>query len=436
MTTPARLASVALLIWGLQPQSDPAAVADAFFDRLVKRDFAGAIAMGNANLLRTMSEDKLRELWAALGAQAGPYQSRDTGTVAPAGNGHAVTIRATFGLIQADVVIGVVEGRVSGLAVRPGSRPSAPPPYANAAAFTEREVTVGSGEWALPGTLSLPAGGGPFPAVVLVHGSGPHDRDASFGPNKTFRDLAHGLASRGVAVLRYDKRTRVHGRTFAAAARQTVREEAIEDAALAVSLLAATPGIAADRIFVAGHSLGGMLIPRIAEAAPQARGFIVLAGAARPLDQAILEQSEYIARLDGTISAAEQAGIDAAKKNLDAVRALTAADVASGTRIAGVPASYWLDLRGYDPPEAAKAIARPMLVLQGERDYQVTMQEFARWQAALAGRATVAFKSYPALNHHFMAGTGPGVPLEYMLPRHVDEQVVRDIVAWIAKTRA
>jgi fermentation-respiration switch protein FrsA (DUF1100 family) len=97
-----------------------------------------------------------------------------------------------------------------------------------------------------------------------------------------------------------------------------------------------------------------------------------------------------------------------------------------------VPASYWLDLRGYDPPEAARRVSDPMLILQGERDYQVTMKEFARWQAALDGRPDVIFKSYPALNHLFMAGVGPSAPMEYALARHVDEHVVRDIADWIA----
>ena len=427
---PAILAAL-LLIAPQTAAPQPAVTAEAFFDRLVARDFAGGIAMGNANLLKSMSEEKLREMWTAIGAQAGPFKARAAGAAAPAGNGHAVTIRATFALAQFDFVIGVVEGRVSGLSVRPIPPPSSPPPYAKAETFTEREVTVGAGEWALPGTLSIPSGDGPFPAVVLVHGSGPNDRDETIGPNRPFRDLAHGLASRGIAVLRYDKRTRVHGAKLASVARPTVREETVEDAALAVSLLASMPRIAPDRIIVAGHSLGGMLVPRIAAAAPQARAFIVLAGAARTLEQAILEQTEYIAGLDGQVTAAEQARIDSARKDAAAVRALTAADIEAKTTIAGVPASYWLDLKGYDPPEAAQAITRPLLILQGERDYQVTMKEFARWQASLDGRAHVTMKSYPALNHLFMPGSGPGAPLEYALPRHVDEQVVRDIAAWI-----
>lgn len=433
-----RAAALALLL--LIPQQAPAPVpppaltAEAFFDLLVKRDFSGAMAMANANLLKLLTEQKLNDVWTSIGAQAGPFQSRESGAATPAGNGHAVRIRAKFAMASIDFTVGVVNGKVSGLNLAPVPPPSAPPSYSNTAAFTEREVTVGEGDWALPGTLSVPVGEGPFAAVVLVHGSGPNDRDETVGPNRAFRDLAHGLASRGIAVLRYDKRTKVHGAKMGTIARPTVNDEAVDDAALAVALLGRTPSIAPDRIFVAGHSLGGMLVPRIAAAAPAARGFIVLAGPARPLEQAMLEQLEYMAALDGNVTPVEQRGIDGAKADLEKVRALTA-DADPKTAIGGAPASYWLDLRDYDPPVAAKAVTRPMLVLQGERDYQVTMKEFARWQAELDGRANVTFKSYPALNHLFMPGTGPGSPLEYALPRHVAEDVIADIAAWIQKAR-
>lgn len=105
----------------------------------------------------------------------------------------------------------------------------------------------------------------------------------------------------------------------------------------------------------------------------------------------------------------------------------------STTVIFGVPASYWLDLRGYDPAESAKTLKQPMLILQGERDYQVTMEDFKRWNTVLAGKGNVTFKSYPGLNHLFIAGTNRSTPLEYEQPGHVDVRVVEDIASWIKK---
>ena len=151
-----------------------------------------------------------------------------------------------------------------------------------------------------------------MPAVILVHGSGPNDRDETIGANKPFKDLATGLASRGIAVLRYDKRTRVHGAKVAALTDFTVNQEVIEDVIEAVKALRAQPRIDPARVFVLGHSLGGMLVPRIATADPTIAGLIVLAGAARPLEEAIVAQSRYIAVADGTISPEEQQGIDQA----------------------------------------------------------------------------------------------------------------------------
>jgi dienelactone hydrolase len=269
------------------------------------------------------------------------------------------------------------------------------------------------------------------PAVVLVHGSGPGDRDATVGQIKPFKDLALGLASRGIAVLRYDKRTRVHAGLMRDLRGLTVKEETIDDAIVAVQVLRSTAGVDPNRIVVLGHSLGGMLVPRIAAAGPPVAGYVVMAGAARPLPQGVVEQARYLAGADGAISTEEQEQIVQIEQLMARIAALTPGDASNTERIFGAPASYWLDLRGYDPPAAAVQVKEPMLVLQGERDYQVTMAEFSRWKSALAGRPDVSFQSYAALNHLFVAGTSKSLPAEYNTPGHVSEAVVRDIATWI-----
>ena len=159
-------------------------------------------------------------------------------------------------------------------------------------------------------------------------------------------------------MLRYDKRTMVHGAKAMAAKTLTVRQEVIEDVLEAVRALRAQPGIDGGRVFVLGHSLGGMLIPRIAAADPTIAGLIVLAGAARPLEDAIEAQTRYLALADGTISPQEQEAIAQAVATAARVRALTAEDALSDRPISGAPAWYWLDLRGYDPPSAATRVDR------------------------------------------------------------------------------
>jgi len=306
------------------------------------------------------------------------------------------------------------------------------PGYVKRALFQEKEVVVGSGEWQLPGTLSLPVGKGPFPVVILVHGSGPNDRDESLGPNKPFRDLAGGLASQGVAVLRYEKRTKHYPAKVAASIEQlTVKEETVADALAAVSLVRTIDGLDANKVFVLGHSLGGMLVPRIGTGSRAIAGFIIMAGAARPLEDLILEQTMYQASLAGKMSPETKKAVDEVKRQVAAVKSLSKDSPSQGL-LFHAPAAYWLDLQGYHPPAAAATLKQPLLILQGEQDCQVSFKvDFAAWSQALADRKDVKLKSYPGLNHLFMEVQGQSTGVEYSQPNHVAEMVIKDIAAFI-----
>ena len=423
-----------------QPPTDVVPQAQAALAAVLAGQFARVEEQFTGEMKAALPPGRLATLWTTLLAQAGAHKSCEASPrVVAIADKQMVITKCQFERAALDVQFAFDSaGKISGLAFRPAASAPVPytlPAYASPASYAETEVTIGSGEWVLPATLTMPAGSGSVPAVVLVHGSGPNDRDETVGASKPFKDLALGLASRGIAVLRYDKRTKVHGAKLAALTEFTVREVVIEDVVEAVKVLRAQPRIDGARVFVLGHSLGGMLVPRIGVADPSIAGLIVLAGAARPLEEAIVAQMRYLAAADGTISPEEQQGIDEAAALGERVRALKTEDGKSGRMISGAPASYWLDLRGYDPPAAAKAVKSPMLILQGERDYQVTMEEFARWKAALGSRSDVTFNSYPALNHLFIAGTGPSLPAEYEVPGHVAEEVIRGIAAWILGRR-
>lgn len=402
------------------------------------RDFTSVEAQFDDKMKAALPPGRLATGWGTLLAQVGAFkQCNGDVRVRAIADKQMVIQTCDFerGKIDFQVAFDGAS-RISGMTFRPAAAAAAlytPPSYADPAAFTVNDVTVGTGEWALPGTLTLPNGPGPFPALVLVHGSGPNDRDETLGPNKPFADLASGLASRGIAVLRYDKRSRVYGPKLGAMAALTVKEEVVDDAVIAASLLRSTPKIDPARVYVLGHSLGAMLVPRIAAADPKLAGAVVMAGPARPLERAIVEQTKYLAGADGTVTPQEQAQIDDMSKMAESIAALKPSDAAGGKRLLNAPASYWLDLKGYDAPTAAKGVKIPLLVLQGERDYQVTMDEFGRWKTALAGRTTVTFHSYPQLNHLFMPGTGKSLPAEYDQPSHVAQQVVDDIAAWVKR---
>jgi dienelactone hydrolase len=419
-----------------QSPFDAAEAGRAAIQQLVKGDFAAFVASSDEKMRTALPEDKLRSAWASVQAQAGAFKQMRNPRVSIKGEYQVVVIEAEFEKATTEIQIAFSpSGQIAGFNIRPAAPPAAftDASYVTRDRFSERAVTIDAGGWPLPGILAVPAGVGPFPAVVLVHGSGPGDRDQSIGPNKPFRDLALGIASRGVAVLRYDKRTRAHGDKMASLPQLTVKEEVIDDVIAAVKLLRAADGIDPKRIFIAGHSLGGMLVPRIAAAAgADVGGVIIMAGAVRSLEQSIADQTRYLALVDGKISPDEQPLVDEAAALVERVKTLKDGDPPISFAGISAPASYWLDLRDYNPPSEAQKLKVPILVLQGERDYQVTMDDFAKWKAAVGARSAVMLKSYPGLNHLFIAGAGPSVPAEYMTAGHVAEEVVRDIAAWVA----
>jgi dienelactone hydrolase len=411
------------------------AVAQRIITQTAAGDFESAARPFAGAMRDQFPPDKLAQFWAGLIAQAGAFQRVESSKQARLLHYDTVVTAAVFerGRITFQTIFDD-EGHVVGLQVHPDETVSPPaayeaPPYVRPGSFHEEEVQVGSGEWFLPGTLAMPEGQGPFPAVALVHGSGQHDRDETIGSNKPFRDLAWGLASSGIAVLRYEKRTKVYPKEFAALPNPTVREEVTDDALAAIALLRRTPGIDPGHIFVLGHSLGAMLAPRIGEADPQIAGLILMAGLTRPLEDTILDQFTYIFSLSGSISEDQQRQLDVLREQIAHIKDPALSPDTPPDQLLGVAASYWLDLRGYNPPRTAQGLHMPILVLQAERDYQVTMTDYQGWKDALGGRPDVTFKLYPGLIHLFMPGEGK--PEDYNVPGHVVPEVVDDIAQWI-----
>ncbi len=401
----------------------------AFVDLMAKDDFAGANKMLDASIQKLLTAEQLSKVWKMLPAQFGAYQKQVGAKHEAAGQMELVVVNCEFQRSPMDFRFTFNSaGGMVGVRVVPGAVVVPKPDNVK-----ETELVVDAGDWPLPATLSAPSTGGPFPVVVLVHGSGPQDQDETVFANKPFRDLAWGLASRGIAVLRYVKRTKAYPNRSTAGGAMTLKEETVDDAVAAVALLKKTAGIDAKRIFVLGHSLGGMAIPRIGAADPAIRGFIVLAGTTRPLEDVILEQMTYILSNQPSMPQAKK---DEALGRIKAQVALVkdaklSADTSAKDLPLAIPAEYWLDLRGYKPAEAARQLKQPMLILQGERDYQVTMDDFNGWKTALGDRKNVVFKTYPKLNHLFIVGEGKSRPAEYMRPGRVAESVIDDIAAWV-----
>jgi uncharacterized protein len=420
----------------------PAAVAAS-----LTKDVAAELKAGDLAALESRFDDelkaalpdaKLRAFWLGVIGRGGLLKSCAEPRTFLANEYTLAFTSCTFEKQKAELKLTFsADGRLAGMFLEPeeAERPAwTAPAYVTPEAFRESDAKVVSGSVSLPGTLTLPVGDGPFPGVVLVHGSGPQDRDETIGGLRPFQDLAQGLASRGIAVLRYEKRTKVYRKEMAAAGDVTVKDEVIDDALLALGLLRETRGVDRRRLFLAGHSLGALLAPRIAVLDGAVAGVVLLASPSRPMSEVVRDQAQWLAARGA--SDAQRLAAPAIRKEADALADLYAGrlDPISGP-ILGASRSYWLDLRAQRPVDAARSLGRPILVLQGERDYQVTMNDFLGWRHALEGRRDVTFKSYTKLNHFFAAGEGRSGPEEYRKPGHVAAEVVDDIAAFITDAR-
>lgn len=325
------------------------------------------------------------------------------------------------------------DGRMNTIRLMPVPAVStAQPVVYNKEKMLERDVTVGADGFKLPGSLTLPVGKKKVPLVILVHGSGPNDRDETVGPNKPFRDLAWGLAERGIATVRYEKRTKAYGAACVPEGREMDYDtESVDDAVAITTWVKTLPEIDADSVYVLGHSLGATLAPRIAERADGVAGIILVAALARPFEDAIVEQVSYISSLrDSSGSAKKQ--IEEIKKQADNTKKLGTSEFDDKIPLLlGVPRSYWEFANAYKPVEVAVKLTLPMLILQGERDYQVTMEDFGLWRLGLLRNKNAFFKSYPKLNHMLQEGSGKATPFEYERESPVVGYVMDDIASFI-----
>jgi len=425
-----------LLLWliSIQVQAQGSArKAERFVTLLSQATYDSAAAMVDPSVAAQITPTLLGQLWSSLNQRMGTFTQ--IGTTRTVAENKAYDVVCQFANGELDIRCSFnPAGNLIGLFLpsqpRMKATTYADAPYVRPDALKETELTVRTGEFSLPAVFTYPGSGQEFPVVVFVHGSGPNDKDESVGPNKIFRDLAKGLASQGIASLRYDKRTYVAGNKLNPAT-ITYQEEVTQDVKSAIELARSQPGADKKKVFVLGHSLGAMLAPTIAAENPGLAGIILMAGNARPLEDLIVEQYTYLANSDGQVSDEEKRAIEQAKRQASQVKhsSLSASTPADSLplRLSG---TYWLALKKYSPTQTAQSLKCPILILQGENDRQVTLTDYNQWQQALKGKKNVQFRSFKGLNHIFLPGS---TPADYQTQNYLPIEVVDSIAAWVKK---
>jgi dienelactone hydrolase len=407
--------------------------ADSFFDTMDKGNFEEAHNFFDESVKGQITSDELKLFWLRLGNSLGSYESVDGAKNSIKGDYFEVTL--TCGFSKGTQTFTFVFNKSENLLgffitpVAPAAAEYTAPAYADTTLYTETEINIKFEEGQMAGVFTSPKNTSSFPVVIMVHGSGPSDMDATVGPNKPFKDLAAGLAAKGIGTIRYVKRSMVYPRSFNKAF--TVKEEVIDDALSAINLASTLPGVNKSQIYLLGHSLGGMLAPRIASLAPSLNGIIMAAAPARKLSDLILEQNIFIYKASGDTTTAGKQQFIKSSNEIDRSRLLKLGDIAPDSLILGAPAAYWIDLNNHDQLATSKRIKNRILILQGGNDFQVSMQDLNIWRNTLATNKNASFKVYPDLNHLLSTQKEKGTGAQYRIPANVNADLINDISVWI-----
>lgn len=342
---------------------------------------------------------------------------------------YAVPMVYENGILELSVSWDTTE-KISGFFLKPKVQKWSRPPYADSVEVVEEEVFIGKDPWSLPATFSFPAGKSIFPAVVLVQGSGPNDRDESIGGVKVFKDIAYGLAAQGIAVLRYEKRTKFYAKELSDSNSVGLHQEVIEDAVAALNWVAGRKEV--NTVVLAGHSLGAMIAPSICELnIPD--GVVLMAGSPRFLGDIVIEQFRYLADAypDNKQYAAALEEAEPLYAHLISQKFTTSTPLDSC--LLGIPAPYWMEVKKLSLCESLRKLKTPVLVVQGERDYQVTLKDFKAYQTCTSGLKNFEYKMLPGLNHCFVFGKGASIPSEYTKQDHVSESLIQELAGFVNK---
>lgn len=279
----------------------------------------------------------------------------------------------------------------------------------------------------------------PVPAVVFVHGSGASNMDEKVGKLTPFKDLAEGLAIHGIASVRYDKRTFAHAFKLLREKEITVKNETIDDAILATQMLKNDPRIDENNIFIIGHSMGAMLAPRIDDEGGNYKGLIMMAGSPRKLEEIMIDQmDEVLQPSKGLVQKIMKKQYAKFSSLFEGMYDLSPDEAKRKKMGGGTTLYYFQEMGEHSAPDYLSRTQKPMLIVQGEKDFQVSVEkDYNAYKQLLSGRNNVEFRLYNNLNHAFVPSVHGNIMLakqEYSVEQHIGEHVIADIANWIRRT--
>lgn len=374
----------------------------------------------------------LKNFWANTTSQLGEFKSVDGAQNNTMGEYQAVVLNCTFtNGAQSFRFIFNKNQKLVGINIVPKNNVAVyeNPKYADTTLYTEKLIDLRSGTHSLAGMVTTPKNAKKFPIVVFIHGSGPNDMDETLGPNKPFRDLALGLAAKGIASFRYVKRTLVYPQEFKKVF--TIKEEVTDDALMAIAYAKKIAGVNPSQVYILGHSLGGMLAPKLAMEAKDINGVILAEAPARKFADVLIEQTNYMFTVRKDTSMAGKKALETNLAEIKKSGIKTLGNLKPDSLLLGIPATYWVDLNNYDPIATAKKLKNRLFIFQGETDFQVSVTDFNLWKKALGSNKNVTFKLYPELNHLLTPQSEKGTMQQYERPGTVANYLINDIAAWI-----
>jgi dienelactone hydrolase len=404
-----------------------------FFKSMQEARFEDAQNFFDESVKTKISADDLKNLWTTMNTQMGKAVALTPVRSQTQGEYIVITVEGEFERDKQNFTLAFnKEDKMVGFLLQPKSNVQAylTPAYADTTKYKEQQIYIETPKHQLAGIVTTPKNVAKFPIVILVHDSGSGDMDESVGPNKPFKDIAAGLAAKGIGSVRYVKRTLLYSQEFDSTF--TVKEEVFDDALAAINLAKQVKGVNPSQIYLFGYGLGGMLAPRIAGLSPSLTGLIIAAAPARKMPDLLIEQNKYLYGMAKDTTQAMKARFDEVIGLLSKAKVIKQGSMKPDSIVAGLPASYWMDLNAYDQVATAKALKKPrMMIVQGGNDFQVSKADYDLWVKALTGKKGVAFKFYPTLNHLMSVQTEKGTGAQYGIAANVSEALIGDISAWI-----